>query len=470
MISSIISIKMNSNQHQQPSPDDDDHDKDKMLPLTLSTTTAAEYGDLVSLAYRLNKQSKKSVVPSLLLQQKQQRQHQQQDSSPSSIDFVGISTNTLTPLHLAAQNGHAAITSYLLQNGYDADLGYTAVNNNTNTKNTHDNTNASPLHRACYSGSLSCIQLLLENGANDMAIDYSIGDEMTPLHKAVKGGRYLAVALLIYHFHQKQHKESKSQSLGQPCLHYLQSALEAKDKMNHTPIQLAHKLQSYGEDEILSLRRWDKVAGDTRADFDLCVLLLQYASSSMIHSSTKLESESSSTTLIFFHLQNEFGKVQSSLASSSLSSLSCNWENKEIIAWEEGLNKALMQFTSTFMKEITNKTREQQELEQTIIMNNHNCSKNSTSTIASKVYLQEEDGNDSNKNIVPPPANDKNSNTIHQNEHELEEISSEKNDLKQEVLGQACQACGVITLSLFRFRDGRLVCRKCMKNRKRHVL
>ena len=42
-------------------------------------------------------------------------------------------------------------------------------------------------------------------------VDYSIGDGMTLLHKAVKGGRYLAISLLLQHFKRKEEnaKEKK---------------------------------------------------------------------------------------------------------------------------------------------------------------------------------------------------------------------------------------------------------------------
>ena len=186
----------------------------KKLPLCLSSFTAAEYGDIHSLT-----KTGANVV--------------------DRKDVAGY-----TPLHLASQNGHVAVTALLLRMGARVD---------------ESTCGATSLHRSSFSGAVSTMKLLIDAKSNLMAHDTSFGDETTPLHKAAAGGRFLAVQLLL-------------ESLRQQDL--LEKALETKDATNRTPLDVALRMQENQEIERSSVRRWDVVAGGS-ADWDKCVGLLE---------------------------------------------------------------------------------------------------------------------------------------------------------------------------------------------------
>ena len=101
----------------------------KYISWNLSSNTAAEYGDLKALSHRIT---------------------QTNDRGESHSE----------PLHLAAQHGHVSVTSYLLNNGYNADSGSRITSMKPNEHN------STPLHRACYSGAIGCVKLLLDHNAN----------------------------------------------------------------------------------------------------------------------------------------------------------------------------------------------------------------------------------------------------------------------------------------------------------------
>ena len=147
--------------------------KCKYLQLNLSTTTAAEYGDLDALSHRLspcnNNKYRIQIIPGN------------------------------TPLHLSSQHGHTAMTSYLLKMGYDPNTGMLSVPSSVPLRSLHYNndksnpqdrtddttqvqeqksnhnsatcTTPTPLHRACHSGALGCIQLLLNAHADILIPD-----------------------------------------------------------------------------------------------------------------------------------------------------------------------------------------------------------------------------------------------------------------------------------------------------------
>lgn len=200
----------------------------KRIPLSLSSFTAAEYGDLHSL------------------------ERSMKNSRLSSVDRVD--SGGYTPLHLAAQNGHVAATSLLLQLGANPD---------------HNSSGATPLHRTSYSGAISTMSLLLEEKwhCDLLARDTSFGDGMTPLHKAAAGGRYLAVKLLLHALRERQSNDGGSM---------LQQGLEALDSLQRTPLDLATELFQNQEEEQQSVRRWDAVAGGI-ADWQECIQLLTEA-------------------------------------------------------------------------------------------------------------------------------------------------------------------------------------------------
>jgi len=187
----------------------------KRLPLCLSSFTAAEYGDVHTL-------SRKAVV------------------HVNRTDAGGY-----TALHLAAQNGHVVATAWLLQQNASVDGPQKLLG-------------ATPLHRSSFSGAVATMKLLLEANANILAQDSSFGDLMTPLHKAVAGGRYLAVQLLLDTLEERN---------------TLDEGFSMKDSRGYTPLQLAQDIVSNKQLDY-SVKRWDVVAGGP-PDWNRCISLLQ---------------------------------------------------------------------------------------------------------------------------------------------------------------------------------------------------
>lgn len=99
------------------------------------------------------------------------------NGAPLSADWLGTS-----PLHLAAQYGHAETADILLKAGASRD---------TRTK-----VDRTPLHIASLEGHLSIVSLLIANGSEIDAKDLL---KMTPLHWAVERGHYDVVDYLLAH-------------------------------------------------------------------------------------------------------------------------------------------------------------------------------------------------------------------------------------------------------------------------------
>eukprot|EP00567_Pseudictyota_dubia_P009247 CAMPEP_0197435918 /NCGR_PEP_ID=MMETSP1175-20131217/3417_1 /TAXON_ID=1003142 /ORGANISM="Triceratium dubium, Strain CCMP147" /LENGTH=304 /DNA_ID=CAMNT_0042965067 /DNA_START=24 /DNA_END=934 /DNA_ORIENTATION=- len=212
----------------------------KKVPIRFSSFTSAEFGDLHSLS---------RIGPKVVDQ----------------LDAGGY-----TPLHLAAQNNQATATAYLLSLGADVD-GRIRTDSRTVTAASQRQCGATPLHRAAYSGAVSCMRILLEwtdpnsgRRCDVLAKDTSFGDGMTPLHKAASGGRFLGVQLLLDALKKRS---------------FLHLGLGALDVQGRTPLEVAREMVLKQEEEKSSVRRWDDVAGGP-ADWNRCAKILEVASSS----------------------------------------------------------------------------------------------------------------------------------------------------------------------------------------------
>lgn len=216
----------------------------KRIKFSLSSFTAAEYGNVEAL---------------MAAQQKSGRRAR---SQPCSLDETG----SCTPLHLAAQHGHVAVTAFLLQSqGISAPMAaYSSSSipfpSSCGNSSVDDGGKraATPLHRAAYSGAVSTMRLLIGQPPIQveslLAVDRSFGDGRTPLHKATAGGRFLAVQLIIDALIEAQ---------------YLPQALQFRDAMDQTPLQVAMEMRTRKEDERLGVARWNTVAGGL-PDWEKC--------------------------------------------------------------------------------------------------------------------------------------------------------------------------------------------------------
>jgi len=252
---------------------------------SMSLLTAAQCGDLNALAYRLDQREHSEDCA---MAKAAETVHDDDTSAlhGNKIDILGQTLVSgrergcgYTPLHMAAQNGHGHIVLHLLEKGFHPDTGkesrqgYTRIGEEFVT----------PLHRACFSGAVSCIDALLQYPCDLFAKDRSIGDDMTPLHKAVKGGRHLAVLSLLNHAknHSKNHNHSTQESTvtaegnNEQMDQLLNRMFEARDSKNRTPLKLAIELNDISDKD--SVRRWDEVAG-CAANWQECVNLLSSAS------------------------------------------------------------------------------------------------------------------------------------------------------------------------------------------------
>jgi Ankyrin repeats (3 copies) len=273
---------------------DDDHGRScpcRRLPLCLSSFTAAELGDVNSLQRRVK-------------QQRERHKHQ---------DWRVTDNAGNTPLHLAAQHGHVAATSFLLQGEDCCDVNAGS---------------ATPLHRASFSGAVATMRLLMDVASCDLlARDLSFGDLMTPLHKAASGGRYLAVQLLLLELETRQ---------------ILSTALSLTDSFGHTPLRTARLRQSNVDSEAKSVARWNYVAGGP-PDWTWCIRILEAAETSVL--TTRNGMLNSTLPSPPGHLRTPSASAEMQAKAKGLSCLQCTDDEGHCRtkSWEIAFSQALIQ-------------------------------------------------------------------------------------------------------------------------------
>ena len=339
------------------------------LPLCFSSFTAAEFGDL----HTLSKAGSRAV-------------HQ--------IDHSGY-----TPLHLSAQHGHVGATALLLQRGANVEGGGT-------------NCGATPLHRASFSGAVATMRLLIHANAHLMAKDVSFGDTMTPLHKAMAGGRPLAVQLLIDALRVRQK---------------LKEALITVDSYNRTPLQVGLKiLQGVQKQERENVQRWDEIAGGP-ADWGQCVQLLQSANQN--------ENSNTSNTFMDSSSLSDIPRNSLVLESSDTRCLDCVGVRGDgtcgTASWESA-------FRSVLMATVSSQLQRQR--------------------VTPPLPMDPEVSNSCGP--VPPVV----TTLAFPLEHDVEPVEPDRDSLVPR--GRPCSICQKHCFALFRSRVGNgLVCRSCYNDK-----
>ena len=395
----------------------------KYFPQCLSSFTAAEYGDLHSLSRK----------PEVALRR-----------CPGGY----------TPLHYAAQHGHAAATAMLLGMGSDVDGRPGSSGSNPSSEEEVRWCGATPLHRASFSGAVAAIQVLIQfrgsapslqqQECDLFARDKSFGDMMTPLHKAAAGGRPLAIQLLLDTLRSRNTNKDSDATCSnheaferdEPKITLLRKGLAATDAQGRTPLEVARSIETI--QEAKSVKRWNNVAGSL-PDWDRCIAILTAAEKEvglieLCHSTNEINPSQTGAFRV------EIPSLPKHLLSAD-TCLDCGVKAGSCVtaSWEAALRSNLALSATEAALSVNG------NLELCI-----ECPTSTTKEASSRVK-------ESSKSTPKGFAGNQRSS-----------INSKRN-VENPMLGLRCSLCTEVFMALFRGDRGALVCRACSTRQRKET-